>query len=58
MLEVCPYSPWLSLLLDELGHLDGPGQEVIVANPYKPRLTYENDSGNDVLTGIIYKTVD
>ena len=40
-LEVGTHSPWVSRLLDDLGH------EVIVANPRKLRLIYENDSKND-----------
>lgn len=40
-LEVGTHSPWVSRLLDNLGH------EVIVANPRKLRLIYENDSKND-----------
>lgn len=37
VLEVGPHSPWMSRLLAECGH------EVIVANPRKLRLIYEND---------------
>lgn len=40
-LEVGTHSPWVSRLLDDLGH------EVIIANPRKLRLIYENDSKND-----------
>jgi transposase len=40
-LEVGQHSPWISRLLRELGH------EVIVANPGKLRLIYENDRKND-----------
>ena len=41
VMEVGTHSPWVSRLLDELGH------EVIVANPRKLRLIYENDSKDD-----------
>ncbi len=41
VLEVGTHSPWVSRLLDDLGH------EVIIANPRKLRLIYENDSKND-----------
>jgi transposase len=41
VLEAGTHSPWVSRLLAELGH------EVIVANPRKLRLIYENDSKND-----------
>lgn len=37
VLEVGPHSPWISRLLTNAGH------EVIVANPRKLRLIYEND---------------
>lgn len=37
VLEVGPHSPWISRLLANVGH------EVIVANPRKLRLIYEND---------------
>ena len=40
-LEVGPHSPWLSRLLDELGH------EVIVANPRKLRMIYQNERKSD-----------
>lgn len=41
VLEVGPHSPWVSRLLEELGH------EVIPANPRKLRLIYENPSKDD-----------
>ena len=41
VLEVGTHSPWVSRLLTDLGH------EVIIANPRKLRLIYENDSKND-----------
>ena len=41
VLEAGTHSPWLSRLLQELGH------EVLVANPRKLRLIYENDSKSD-----------
>lgn len=41
VMEVGTHSPWVSRLLADLGH------EVIVANPRKLRLIYENDSKND-----------
>jgi len=41
VLEAGTHSPWVSRLLGELGH------EVIVANPRKLRLIYENDSKSD-----------
>lgn len=37
------YSPWVSRLLEKLGH------EVVVANARKVRLIYESDSKNDRL---------
>jgi transposase len=40
-LEVGPHSSWLSRLLAELGH------EVIVANPRKLRMIYQNDHKSD-----------
>jgi len=40
-LEVGAQSPWISRLLVELGH------EVVVANPRKLRLIYENDNKSD-----------
>jgi transposase len=40
-IEVGSHSPWISRLLEEQGH------EVIVANSYKLRLIYENDSKSD-----------
>ena len=40
-LEVGQHSPWISRLLKKSGH------EVIVANPRKLRLIYENDRKND-----------
>lgn len=40
-LEVGTHSPWVSRLLEELGH------EVIVANPRKLRLITESDTKND-----------
>jgi len=40
-LEVGTHSPWISRLLSELGH------EVIVANPRKLRLIYENRNKDD-----------
>ena len=40
-LEVGTHSPWVSRLLADLGH------EVIVANPRKLRLIYENDTKSD-----------
>lgn len=40
-LEVGTHSPWVSRLLEELGH------EVIVANPRKLRLITESDAKND-----------
>ncbi|MGH2657402.1 MAG: IS110 family transposase [Actinomycetota bacterium] len=41
VLEVGPHSPWISRLLATAGH------EVIVANPRKLRLIYENDQKSD-----------
>lgn len=41
VLEVGPHSPWISRLLADAGH------EVIVANPRKLRLIYENDRKSD-----------
>jgi len=41
VLEVGPHSPWISRLLARAGH------EVIVANPRKLRLIYENDRKSD-----------
>jgi transposase len=41
VMEVGTHSPWVSRLLADLGH------EVIVANPRKLRLIYENDSKSD-----------
>jgi len=41
VLEVGPHSPWISRLIAEEGH------EVIVANPRKLRLIYENDGKCD-----------
>ena len=41
MLEAGTHSPWLSRLLEQLGH------EVLVANPRKLRLIYQNDSKSD-----------
>ena len=41
VLEAGTHSPWLSRLLEELGH------EVLVANPRKLRLIYQNDSKSD-----------
>ena len=41
VLEAGTHSPWVSRLLAELGH------EVIVANPRKLRLIYQNDSKSD-----------
>ena len=41
VLEVGPHSPWISRLVAEVGH------EVIVANPRKLRLIYENDQKCD-----------
>jgi transposase len=40
-LEVGPHSVWLSRLLTELGH------EVVVANPRKLRMIYQNDRKSD-----------
>lgn len=40
-LEVGPHSSWISRLLTELGH------EVIVANPRKLRMIYQNDHKSD-----------
>jgi transposase len=40
-LEVGTHSPWMSHLLEELGH------EVVVANPRKLRLIYENEDKRD-----------
>jgi len=40
-IEAGPHSAWISRLLEELGH------EVIVANPRKLRLIYENDKKSD-----------
>jgi transposase len=40
-LEVGTHSPWMSRLLEELGH------EVVVANPRKLRLIYENEVKRD-----------
>lgn len=41
VLEAGTHSPWVSRLLTELGH------EVIVANPRKLRLIYQNDTKSD-----------
>jgi transposase len=41
VLEAGTHSPWVSRLLGELGH------EVLVANPRKLRLIYENESKSD-----------
>lgn len=41
VLEAGTHSPWVSRLLAELGH------EVLVANPRKLRLIYQNDSKSD-----------
>ena len=41
VIEAGTHSPWVSRLLAEIGH------EVIVANPRKLRLIYENDSKSD-----------
>ena len=41
VLEVGPHSPWISRLIARLGH------EVVVANPRKLRLIYENDRKSD-----------
>lgn len=41
VLEAGTHSPWISRLLTDLGH------EVIVANPRKLRLIYQNDSKSD-----------
>ena len=41
VLEVGPHSPWISRLIARLGH------EVIVANPRKLRLIYQNDHKTD-----------
>ena len=41
VIEAGAHSPWVSRLLAELGH------EVIVANPRRLRLIYENDSKSD-----------
>lgn len=41
VLEVGPHSPWISRLLAAAGH------EVLVANPRKLRLIYENDHKSD-----------
>ena len=41
VLEVGTHSPWISRLLEELGH------EVVVANPRKLRLIYENPRKTD-----------
>jgi transposase len=41
VLEAGTHSPWISRLLTELGH------DVIVANPRKLRLIYQNDSKSD-----------
>lgn len=41
VLEAGTHSPWLSRLLEGLGH------EVLVANPRKLRLIYQNDSKSD-----------
>jgi transposase len=41
ILEVGTHSPWISRLLSELGH------EVVVANPRKLRLIYENPRKTD-----------
>ncbi len=41
VLEAGTHSPWVSRLLTEIGH------EVLVANPRKLRLIYENDSKSD-----------
>lgn len=40
-LEAGTHSPWVSRLLEELGH------EVLVANPRKLRMIYDSDSKND-----------
>jgi transposase len=41
VLEAGTHSPWLSRLLQDLGH------DVLVANPRKLRLIYQNDSKSD-----------
>jgi transposase len=41
VLEAGTHSPWVSRLLEELGH------DVLVANPRKLRLIYQNDSKSD-----------
>ena len=41
VLEAGTHSPWVSRLLEELGH------EVLVANPRKLRLIYQNESKSD-----------
>ena len=43
VIEAGTHSPWVSRLLEELGH------QVIVANPRKVRLIYESDRKNDRL---------
>ena len=43
VIEAGTHSPWLSRLLEELGH------QVVVANPRKVRLIYEGDRKNDRL---------
>ena len=40
-LEAGTHSPWVSRLLEELGH------QVLVANPRKLRMIYQSDSKND-----------
>jgi len=41
VIEAGTHSPWVSRLLEELGH------QVVVANPRKVRLIYESDRKND-----------
>lgn len=43
VLEVGPHSPWVSRLLEELGH------DVVAANPRKLRLIYENPVKTDAV---------
>jgi transposase len=45
VLEAGTYSPWISRLLQGLGH------EVLVANPRRLRLIYQNDSKSDRVDG-------
>jgi transposase len=46
-LEVGTHSPWASRLLEELGH------EVLVANPRRLRMIYQNRSKQDWLDAAV-----